>query len=339
MTRHAPLWQQNGSYPAVEDRGLLGTLWPSSRSTGGLASAVANTMQLSIAPGTAAVALQLGQQTALCRWDAAELVTLAASPASGQTRRDLIVLQVRDQAIDAGTNNDFIFQAITGNPTTGTPVTPATPVDAYALYYVTVTGGQANLNGAVITDLRQRMPGLVANDPPIYTGSEPAGIASMVDASGEVWVAKAGVNGGAWKRARDVLHSWVYRTAPFSIPAGSSPLLGMDTVRNDDYGLYSTIGGAYVLPVGGWWHVECHLAGGAAAGNWLQSLIVSSINGVLSYGMCHTSSGVWNMATASLSARFVAGDVISFQMSCSNGQPGNPGQQATYGTADYMGSN
>jgi len=155
MTRYAPLWQQNSTYPAAVDRGLLSTLWPASGSTGGAATTVNNTMNVSVAAGTAAVALASSAGSVLCRWDAAEVVTLTAAPPSGSSRIDLVVLQVRDAVLDAGSNNDFIFQAIAG--TVGTPgpgAVPAVPTNAYAVAQVLVAGGVANLNGATVTDRR-----------------------------------------------------------------------------------------------------------------------------------------------------------------------------------------
>jgi hypothetical protein len=152
--RYAPLWQQAGSYPASTDRGLMSTLWPSSGSTGGAVTTVANTMNVSVAPGTAAVVCGT-YGTELCRWDANEVVTLQAAPVSGSSRIDLIVLQVRDNALDSGGNNDFIFQAIAG--TVGTPgpgAVPAVPANAYAVAQLTIAGGIANLNGVTVTDLR-----------------------------------------------------------------------------------------------------------------------------------------------------------------------------------------
>src|SRR5215471_11711382 len=123
MTRYAPLWQQANSYPAGLDRNLLSTLWPAGGVKGGAVTAVNNTMNVSIAPGTIAVPLQGGQGDALCWWDQAEVLTLTAAPPSGQSRVDLIVCQVRDAALDAGTNNDFVFQAIAGTPAASNPVT------------------------------------------------------------------------------------------------------------------------------------------------------------------------------------------------------------------------
>jgi hypothetical protein len=156
MTRYTPLWQQAGTYPASVDRGLLSTLWPTSGSSGGAVTTVANTMTTSVAPGTAAVALtSAANLTQLCRWDAAEVVTHAAAPPAGSSRIDLVVLQVRDNTLDAGGNNDFIFQAIQGaGGTPGPGAVPAVPTNAYPMGQLTVPGGAANLNGVTVTDRR-----------------------------------------------------------------------------------------------------------------------------------------------------------------------------------------
>jgi hypothetical protein len=155
MTRYTPLWQQGGSYSAALDRALVTALWPTSQAAVPLPTVVANTMNLSIAPGTAAVALQAGAGSALCTWDAAETVTVAAAPPSGQSRTDLVVLQVRDPQLDSGVNNDFVFQVIAGTPATPGPgAAPAVPTNAMAICTVIVAGNVANLNGATITDAR-----------------------------------------------------------------------------------------------------------------------------------------------------------------------------------------
>ena len=165
--RYAPLWQQANGYPAQLDRYLLGALWPGGGVQGGAATAVAGTMNVSIAAGSAAVPLAPGQGSALCHWDAAELVTIDPAPPSGQSRVDLIVAQVRDNQVDGGPSNDFVFAVVKGTAAlsaTARPgeagdgpeaeqqaTPPAVPQNALAVALVTVPGGAANLNGAGIT--------------------------------------------------------------------------------------------------------------------------------------------------------------------------------------------
>jgi hypothetical protein len=156
MARKTPLWQQVPTYPAQLDRSLLAALWPNGGVTGGVTTTVNNTMDISVAAGSAAVPLATGQGAALCVWDAPELVTprIPAAPGSGQSRIDVVIVQVRDPDLDGGANNDFIITSVTGTPASSNPVVPATPANAFALYRVTVPGAAANLNTATLTDVR-----------------------------------------------------------------------------------------------------------------------------------------------------------------------------------------
>lgn len=154
MTRYQPLWQQAGSYTATLDRALLLHQAPYGEASGLAPSAVANTMQIQVPAGRVIVPLTSGQGGALCRWDQTETVTLAAAPPSGQSRIDRVVCQVRDNALDAGGNNDFIFAAVAGVPAATNPAAPAVPANAFLMCDVTVPGAAANLNTATITDRR-----------------------------------------------------------------------------------------------------------------------------------------------------------------------------------------
>ena len=156
MAKYPPLYNQSLSYPAQLDRQLLAALWPSGGASGGAVTAVANTMQVSIAPGSAAVPLQPGQGSALCHWDGAELVTVDPAPPTGTDRYDLIICEVRDNVIDGGPNNDFQFRVVTGTPG-GTPwQMPPTPPNALAMAALGLPGGDPNLNRVTIRDLRSQ---------------------------------------------------------------------------------------------------------------------------------------------------------------------------------------
>jgi hypothetical protein len=135
-------------------------------------------MNISVPPGTAAVPLQAGQGTALCVWDAAEVVTLAAAThPAGQTRIDLVVAQVRDNAIDGGANNDFVFASVTGVPAASNPAVPAVPTNAYAVCQVLVPGAVANLNTATVTDMRRTLA-LQRSTARVYLAVTQAGVAT-----------------------------------------------------------------------------------------------------------------------------------------------------------------
>jgi hypothetical protein len=164
MTRLAPLWQQNSVYPALTDRALLTALWPVGTTiTGHAVTTVNNTMNVSVSAGITAVPLASNAGTELCRSDAAEVVTLGTAPAGGTSRYDVICVQPRDAAVDAGGNNDWIVSVVVGTAA-ASPAVPAVPAGRVALANVLVPGGVVNLNTATVTDRRPLGPGA----PPLY---------------------------------------------------------------------------------------------------------------------------------------------------------------------------
>jgi len=152
MTRYTPQWLQAGSYAASIDRRLISALWPSGASTGG-AVTVSSGMTVNAAPGQVAVPTQNSTGATLCSWDAPEAVTLAAAPASGTNRYDLVVVQPRWNDLDGGSNNDFIVTNVTG-AAAASPSVPAVPAGALALAQIYIPGGSASVVAGNITDRR-----------------------------------------------------------------------------------------------------------------------------------------------------------------------------------------
>ena len=76
------------------------------------------------------------------------------------------------------------------------------------------------------------------------------GIQTYSDQSGEVWV---GLNGGPWRRARDVLNLKYTRAAPFTVagPRQHPHLLPWDTLIYDPFTIYSPASGLLTCPVAG----------------------------------------------------------------------------------------
>lgn len=153
MARYAPLWLQVPTYPAQIDRQLMAALFPNGGAAGNPATAVNNTLQVSVPAGLAAVLLSGTNGAALCRWDAPETITLGAGPGAGTSRIDSIFAQVRDPQLDGGQNSDFIVTAFQGSAA-ASPTPPVSPANAYRLFNVLVPSGVANLNTATITDVR-----------------------------------------------------------------------------------------------------------------------------------------------------------------------------------------
>jgi hypothetical protein len=235
MTRFTPLWQQAGSYVAQVDRALMGTLWPAPGALGSAATAVANTMNISVPPGAIAVPLQSGQFTALCRWDAAEIVTSPTAPGAGTSRIDQVIAQVRDPAIDGGLNNDFIFTVNSG-VAASSPSPPAVPANAALVCQYTVPGGAANLNGVTLTDMRRSIGvGLTfattAERDAVLGASPPDGTQCFVTGTGRDYKRVA----GAWQTVPIVIAANAAITPdaggnggftyPRAFPAGTIPVI------------------------------------------------------------------------------------------------------------------
>ena len=161
MTLKAPLWEQNDTYSATQDRQLIDALW--SAGVVGVSDLIVSqrgagaNMSVDVAAGSAVVAGTdtTGQGKYLCKSDAVVNVSLATAPSTGQTRIDLIIAQVRDSDAIGGANNDWQIVAVTGTAaTTGTQVAPATPASSLVLAQITVGPVVTTIVNANITDER-----------------------------------------------------------------------------------------------------------------------------------------------------------------------------------------
>jgi hypothetical protein len=329
MTRHTPLWLQAGSYPASEDRWLLGAFWPGPGCIGG-SVAFASGMSVNVSPCTVAVPTQNNTGTTLCHSDAYEQVTLAAAPASGTNRYDLVTCQPRGNDLDGGANNDLTFTTVTG-VAAASPAVPATPAGAVALAQIYVPGGSAAITPANIVDVRPAM---------LNPAAEPAGssgpLVARQDMNGDWWVCKQGVNGGLWRRARDVLHCRYWRATAWTTPTGSPATVIYDHMANDPYGLYT--GGQGVVPIAGLWRCRAlYSANSTATAQFLITNIATPDGAQTGQGIAITS-GVQGMTPAAEVQRIcAAGDVFTPQCQGSAALAGNVAPYVAF-TLDYLGT-
>jgi len=331
MTRRTPLWLQSGSYAGSDDRSLPGALWPAAASAGVLVTATTG-MVLNIDPGYVAVPTQNNTGTTLCRSDAVETVTLDPAPASGSNRIDLVVCHPRGTDLDGGVNNDFVFEKVTGTAA-ASPVPPPLPAGTVALANVYVGGGVAAIVAGNITDTRPfglALAGGAARAP--YTG---AGVGSYTAPDGEVWVAKAGVYAGAWRKARDVLHAHNYRTTAFNFTATTTHL-GYDSPEDDPYGLYAS---GWTIPVAGKWQFYGGVGCTFAANQWAQIMLYKN-SAVIKYMQMTlpAAAAVLRMSWTSGAIKLAAGDVVQTFIGASASMNGRVGQAETFASASYLGT-
>jgi hypothetical protein len=120
----------------------------------------------------------------------------------------------------------------------------------------TVTTGGGPPTGAAGGDLAGTYPNpTVGMNVPAALGSA-APFTTFTDTTGEVWVAKGGVNGGAYKRAKDVLHAYSARVAALSTVTTVNTPIVFDAVQYDDYGIWqSTPTVGFIVPIAGMWRL------------------------------------------------------------------------------------
>jgi hypothetical protein len=112
---------------------------------------------------------------------------------------------------------------------------------------------------------------------PITSGS---GVQSYTDPNGDVWVAANGVNGGLWKRARDVIRMRVYRSAAYNYPTAASTV-PWNAITYDPYGCFNSSTYAFVAPVAGLYRVDTQVCVAFTAANQYVGLQF----GVSGYGI------------------------------------------------------
>ena len=335
MTRYTPQWLQAGSYAASQDRRLIAALWPGPASTGCAVSATGGAMNVQIQPGAVAVPTQNNTGSTLCSSNAVEQITIPPTPTTPNNQIDLMIVRPHGNDLDGGSNTDFIFDSIQG-VAAATPVAPTVPAGTVALASISIPGGTANLATATFTDLRPSglaVPGAGALPPPVTTGTTTQ---NFTDGSGVVWVARNGVNGGNWRRARDVLHAKWFRNAPLPLAVAGTNL-AFDTMVFDPYGLWA--GGAFTPPVAGVWDLRALLGFTAtAASQW------ASVRAILG-GATISNSQMWMpvagnsyvpMFTHKLLAAGAAVTLNGYTSAAINAVVG--GEHVTYGEFSYKGT-
>jgi hypothetical protein len=292
-------------------------------------------MTVNVAPGQIAVPTLNNTGSSLCTSDAVEQVTLTAAPPSGQNRIDLIICRPRAADIDGSSNNDFIFDQVAGTPGT-TATVPATPAGTVTLAQIAIAGGVAAITNANITDVRPfalAIGSVNGLPPPVLSGT---GIQSWTDDNNDVWVAKNGVYGGAWRKARDVLHSRWYRNGAWSWPTAAT-VLTYDQPSYDPYSLYASA--RFTAPIGGLYYLRA-LAGYSATASGQWAATYPQLNGAT---MLASSQG-WSTGVGGILIpaadllKLNAGDTIQIQVRASNAIAGLTSQQYTSLTVQYLGT-
>jgi hypothetical protein len=309
------MYEQEGQYMAQADRmfhgDILGSLPAMLLSYGALQVTQTGTganMAVDIQPGRAAFqGNYTTSEGAYYLWaDAVENVVITAAPPAGQERYDLVVAQVRNDYLDSGGNNDWLYQVIRGTPaTTGSATVPVAGTNQFALASVHIASQVTSIVTSAITDLR---PALWAHVQPAPLASG-AAFQSYTDSQGDVWVAKGGVSGGNWKRASNALYARWQRNAALTSSA-TAAYITFDAVQFDPYSLWQSSLPGFAVPIPGLYRLglSMTLTTTAAAQTLTASVFQSGLR-KMQYTITSQAAGTMTCTTTGI-VKCVANDSL-----------------------------
>ena len=186
-------------------------------------------------------------------------------------------------------------------------------------------------DGASKAYVDARTPNLPA---PVTSGTT---IQSFTDVLGDVWVAKNGINSGAWARARDVLYARWARTAAYTMPTGTA-IFPFDTNLRDVFGIYVGASNWMVAPVSGLYDVKAQLSVTATAtGQWLeQRLYTGSMAVIIQVMRAHASAAAVFSGIVHATVYMNAGDNLAVANFASAALAASVGIWTTYGGWSFV---
>lgn len=211
------------------------------------------------------------------------------------------------------------------------------------LWVDTSTGAPSNVTGPAGGDLMGTYPNPqvdMALPAPLTSGST---VQSFTDSLGDLWVAKNGVYGGAYKRARDVLHCKIMRGSNVALTSGSNQGVAFDTIPAgyDPYGMTALPG--ITVPVAGLYLVYCQLSvtTTATTGGLLYLLMTAAGVNIAWSNQAWPGLAQPNMVYSAPIVRLTAGQQVTATVqptpaSCT--LQGAAANFLTYMSVDYLGT-
>jgi hypothetical protein len=164
---------------------------------------------------------------------------------------------------------------------------------------------------------------------------------SFTDSLGDVWVAKGGVYGGAWRRAKDGLYCRVYRNSNYAVTAGANTVQ-FNVASWDPYSIYNGINFSFVFPLAGYYLLVGNIAQNVGTGQWFQinANITGSITGSTYLGGCPPTAAGPADVIASMSDIYLVNAAGAYFILSTNGSStqidGNASGGYTVASVTYL---
>lgn len=173
---------------------------------------------------------------------------------------------------------------------------------------------------------------------PVTSGTT---VQSFTDVWGDVWIAKNGVYGGAWKRPRDTLIGKWYRNTAYT--SAGNVALPFDATVRDAYGMYTSASSACTVPIAGVYDVTYQYSVTATAtAQWAaQRLYISTLSGNLWLsGIMESHSSLAAIFSTLIHQQYPlnAGDTIQFLGGAGTSLACVATATGTYACVEYYGT-
>jgi hypothetical protein len=162
-------------------------------------------------------------------------------------------------------------------------------------------------------------PSYVTLPPPVTTGTT---IQTYTDQLGDVWVAKNGVRGGAWRRARDAVRARIYYNQNQVWPSGGTSNPVYDTIDYDEFRII-TMSGVFTCQIPGVYlaYSRCYFASNAA-GAIYSSLLKNNVEWARGVQQWVTGTGQSYECVAADATSLIVGDTVRVQFYNGTSQSG-----------------
>lgn len=346
-----PLYLQNGTHPAVNDRRFADQLFGGKSGVVGFSDLVvtekSGTANMSVDISGGSVIVQgteiSGQGAYFCYSSAS--VNVAVTPADATNARyDLVVARVQDSQY-SGASNEWGLEVVAGTAS-ATPEYPSVPANSVVLAVVTVPASASSIVDANIADVRYATAtdgtttlgntGFVTSHGGVRLVSSRSNVSSpsVGDVVREISSHRLWYYDGTNWRPQSGATARVYNSAAISLTHNTSTELTFDSETYDLDGFHSTVSntGRLTVPTGfdGTYHVSATAEFAANTTGGRQLAIKANGSLFIAVQQFEASSVFGTIANVSTTVNLSAGEYVTVEAFQTSGGSLNVSRSASY---------